>query len=119
MSRRVVAIVEAKPKPRDPIIHELVAAIGAGKIEIGPIHDDTYYVDGFCRDDGSIRINPARGVVDTCLHELTHRMRPKWGERTVRSKVGKLMRQLSDAEVDRIYNVILSTAKVKKRADTL
>lgn len=106
---------------RDPILIELIAAIGAGRIEFGPIHDgrDREFIHGIARPDGSIRLNPAISAVDTALHECCHRLRPDWSERAVRTKVTRLMRQLSMPELDRIYEVILSAAHVRKKAETL
>lgn len=100
--------------PRDPLILELVAAIGAGRIELGPIHDDTEFVHGYAQKNGVVRINPAASVVDDVLHELTHRMRPKWKEHAVRSRVGRIIRQLSDPEIDTIYTLLLSSAKTRR-----
>lgn len=108
-------------KTRDPLLIELIAAIGAGRIAFGPIHHKKQYVYGFCdvSDDNAIRINPAPHAVDVCLHEALHRMRPKWSERSVLRKTKQLMGQLSDDEIDRLYQVILSTAKVSKKVATL
>lgn len=119
MSRRAIPVVEIRPQARDPLLLELVAAIGAGNIEFGPIHDDEFYVDGLCHDSGRVRINPSHHVVNIVLHECLHRMRPKMKERGVRSRVGKIMRQMSDDEIDRLYNVILSTAAVKNKPESL
>jgi hypothetical protein len=113
--------MKRKAAPRDPLLIELIAAIGAGRIEFGPIHKKGQYVYGFCDDgnDNAIRINPACHVVDTVLHECLHRMRPAWSERSVLAKTKRIMSQLDDAEIDRIYQVILSTAKVSKKVATL
>lgn len=105
-----------QPTTRDPLILELVAALGAGRVTVGPIHDDEEFVHGLARPDGRIQINLAVSAVDTALHELLHRMRPTWSERAVRSRVGRMMRQLSDREIDTLYTVLLSTAHARKKA---
>ena len=104
---------------RDPLLIELIAAIGAGHIDLRPIHAEGETVQGCCETDGKITINPAHEIVSTCLHEAIHRMRPKWSERRVRANEAKLMHGLTDAEVDRLYQVILSVAKTKKRPKKL
>lgn len=120
MSRKVVAVAEAKFKRRDPLLLELVAAIGAGNIELGPIHSEDEFVYGWMdTKNGRIRLNPAPHAVLIALHEATHRVRPSWSERSVWRRSRQIMKQLSDDEIDRLYDVILSTACVKKRADTL
>ena len=99
---------------------EVLVALGAGNLTIGPIHCDSGSASGATltgrKDRGHVRINPAHDVVDTAIHELIHRMRPKWSERKVRAETAKLMRDLDDAAIDRLYALILTVAKVRKRA---
>jgi hypothetical protein len=105
---------------RDPLLLEIAAAIGAGNIEIGPIHSDREFVHGVAyTKTGRIRINPAVDVVDTALHECCHRLRPHWSERTVKARATRLMAQMSLAEIDKLYEVLLTTAKVKKRPELI
>lgn len=103
-------------EPRDPLLIELIAAIGAGGLEFGSIHDETEYVHGVTLKNprGVIRIDPSADVVATVLHETIHRMRPRWSERAVRSRTSKILKLLSPSEVDRLYMVIMSTAKQRK-----
>jgi hypothetical protein len=105
--------MKKKAPARDPLLLELVAAIGAGRIEIGTIHDDESFVHGVCEGD-RVTINPSISVVDTALHEVLHRLRPGFSERAVRAKVTRLMRSLSMAEIDRLYGIVLATAKTRK-----
>lgn len=107
-----------KPADRDPLMLEVVAAIGAGRIELGPIHseDPSEFIHGLAWPDGTVRINLAPSVVQTVVHELLHRMRPTWTERAVRAKTTRLIKQLSDAEIDRLYTLVLSTATTTKKA---
>jgi hypothetical protein len=102
-----------KAPTRDPLLLELVAGLGAGGIEIGPIHMDGELLHGLC-EGSRVYVDPTVSTVDTLLHELAHRMRPEWSERTVRARTAKLMGQLTRAEMDRIYAIALSTAKTRK-----
>ena len=105
---------------RDPLLIELIAAIGAGGIEMGPIHAAKQFVYGWCdTSTGKVRLNPAPHAVEIALHECLHRMRPTWKERTVTARAKSLLGQLSDPEIDRLYEVIVAVARVKKRADSL
>lgn len=101
--------------PRDPLLLEIAAAIGAGGITIGPIHSDTQRIHGQI-EGAKIRINPAIEMADTAIHEVIHRLRPHWSELAVRSRTAKIMRQLSDKEIDKIYELVLTTARVSKTA---
>ena len=105
--------MKARKAGRDPLLLELVAAIGAGGIWVGPLHDDRDILHGLC-EGGKVYVDQTVSTVDTLLHELTHRMRPAWSERTVRARTARLMHQLTRAEMDRIYQVALSTARRRK-----
>jgi hypothetical protein len=104
--------------PRDPLLLEVCVSIGTGGITFGPIHDkrEQANVHGMIEGTRSITINPAPDVVDSCLHECIHRMRPSWSERAVKARTTRIMRQLSTQEIDRLYDLILSTAKTRKNA---
>lgn len=119
MSRRVVAVAEVRYQKRDPLLLELVAAIGAGNIERGPIRDDEAHVHGLCDTDGRIRINEAVNVTDTAIHEAMHRMRPKWSESAVRRRTAQIMSSLSDEEVETIYNLVLSVSTPRAKPERL
>ena len=103
-----------KRPERDPILLEIAAAIGAGRIRVGGIEDERELVHGFARPDGSIVIDPSIDVTDTLLHECLHRLRPTWTERAVRIKTCRLMRQLSRKEIDTLYG-LLAVAVTKPR----
>ena len=64
---------------------------------------------------GHVRVNLSSGATDTTIHELIHRVRPQWSERKVRMETARMMRELSDGQVDKIYEAVLSIGKIKKR----
>lgn len=106
--------MKKKALVRDPILLEIAAAVGAGRIAIGSIHDEEDFIHGVAKPDGSIRINPVIGLCDTAIHELLHRLRPSWSERAVRTKTTRLMRQMSYAEIDKLYELVLAKAHTRK-----
>lgn len=54
-------------------------------------------------DKGEITINPVPHTVDTLIHELIHLVYPNYSERAVLSLTGKVMKQLSEADLLAIY----------------
>src|SRR3990167_3920413 len=98
-----------KPE-RDPLLLEIAVALGAGNVTIGPIHSDAELVHGYCVEHGqrkgAIVINPAVETVDTAIHELTHRLRPSWTERTVRQRTAAIIKTMSNREIDKFYELI-------------
>lgn len=119
MTRRAIPVIELRPHARDPLLLEVVAAIGAGNIERGPIHDDDDHILGICDEDGRIRINEAVAVTSTTIHEAIHRMRPKWSEKQVERRTLAILATLSDQEVETIYNLVLSVSTKKTKPERL
>lgn len=109
--------MKRKRLKRDPVLLEVAAAIGAGRIVIGPIHDDDSFVHGYAEGNGKVRLNPAIEMCDTAIHELLHRLRPSWSERAVRTKTTRLMRQMSYQEIDTLYELVLARARTSKRPE--
>ncbi len=102
-------------EPRDPLILEVAAAVGAGRITIACLDDDDYHLDGLTHVDGSIEINPSASVVLTLLHECIHRLRPKWTERSVSRKAALLMSELSAKDVQTLHDLMLVSSKRKRK----
>ena len=90
---------------RSPLLLKLMARIGELEFEecwipgIGGRHTEADW-----SSSGVIRVNPMPHVVDSVIHELLHECFPAYKERAVRSLTGKLMKQLSDAEIQAIYS---------------
>lgn len=61
------------------------------------------YTEGMWHQGGRIIVNPMPHVVDTVIHECLHEMFPKYSERAICSLTGKLMKQLSEDELQAIY----------------
>lgn len=59
--------------------------------------------EGMWCSDGVVTVNPIPHIVDTVIHETLHEMFPKYSERAIRSLTGKLMKRLSEDEVQAIY----------------
>lgn len=99
---------------RDPVLLEIAAAIGAGRIRLQSIRDDGELCHGYTFQDGEIVINPIVEMVDTAVHEMLHRLRPRWSEATVKRKTTRLLRQMSYDEIDTLYTLIGTSAKPKR-----
>jgi hypothetical protein len=95
--------VRKKRAARDPLLLEVAAAIGAGRIAMKRIRG----AHGQCWPDGRVEIDPRAETVDTLVHELIHRLRPTWTERTVKARTTKLMRQMTWDEMERLYQLLL------------
>ncbi len=93
--------------PRDPLILEIAASVGSGRITITCLDDgEDDDLHGLTYDDGRIDINPAPPVVDALIHECLHRLRPHWTERGVRRRTKQLMAVLSAPEIQTMYDLL-------------
>lgn len=100
----------------DPLLLEVAAAIGAGRITIGLIESaDDEHVYGVTLGDGSIIVNPAIETVDTIVHECLHRLRPHWSERTVRARTARIMKHLHPKHVECLYTLVMTSSRIKRR----
>jgi hypothetical protein len=106
--------VKRRPKQRDPILIEVIAALGAGGIREAFIEAHDAKVAGYC-EGGRVTVNPIFDTVDTLIHELLHRLRPRWTERGVATRTRRLMNTLSDREVARIYELYQGIKTTRKK----
>jgi hypothetical protein len=56
-------------------------------------------VYGMTESGHDIYINPAPHILDCLLHEILHRLHPKWGERRVLLTASRMLATMDDAEV--------------------
>jgi hypothetical protein len=67
-----------------------------------------FQIDGL-QDGQDIYIDPRPAILETLLHELTHRRKPRWGERRVTHEARRLavrMDEATKARWWRAYNKI-------------
>ncbi len=89
---------------RPLLLLRVLAELGAGRIREAYIPSEpAYFVDG--ETEGQrITINPVPEIVDTIIHELLHRLYPKWSERYIKNRTTYLMTRMSDEEVRLLYD---------------
>lgn len=104
---------------RDPLLVEVIAAIGAGRVWRGFIrHGATNEPLYGCRQpDGEIWINEPLLVVETLFHEAVHRMRPRWGEKRVTDTANELLKGLSDADIEALHGIYLTHVHARERRE--
>jgi hypothetical protein len=68
-----------------------------------PMHKGCY-TEGMWHEGGRIVVNVQPHVVDTVIHEVLHEMFQQYSERAICSLTGKLMKQLSEDEIQAVYN---------------
>ena len=105
----------------DPLLLDLVAALGQAHITSGQIRTprkrSPYTILGLC-EGKQITINEAQLLLPVILHELTHYVRPHWTERGVERATQRLLRSLSDDDVEHLYR-LYRAAKRRHRKSAL
>ena len=106
--RKRLHLVTLSPRER-ALLLEVVAGVGAGQItetSLAGEMDEDMRVYGYCwTPGGEVDIDPAPSVMPILLHELVHRMRPDWTELAVQRAASRLMRSLSNTEIQAIFSV--------------
>lgn len=75
-----------------------------------------HHIEGLCNwETQEVTVNPAPNVVDTLIHELLHRRFPKWSEERVRVETWRVMRQMSDTDVQAWYRKYKRLARRKTK----
>lgn len=105
-----------KREKRTPLMVQVWAEVGAGRIREAFIHDDKQFVDGETQGTGHITINPVHQTCDTLIHEILHRLHPQWSERYVRRTTTYLRRRMTDAETQMLYDEYQKRVKRRKPA---
>jgi hypothetical protein len=100
-----------------PSIEDIKAELARGGVQERPIIGGLDHVAGFCDHDSQYIVLHSKHpeVIDTLLHELTHRRWPRWGEKRVRAETRHLMRQLTDADIAALYRAYQRCAQKVRR----
>ena len=106
------------PRPAPLAVVELRDTLRAelhkGNIHEADLRDPKWHLDGLC-DGTKVYVNPAPAVVETLLHELLHRAKPRWGERRVLKESRRLLNYLTEREVRAWYRKFQVLAIRRKR----
>lgn len=72
------------------MLDDLDDELRRGRIWECALRDAKWHLDGL-QDGDNIYIDPRPAVLETVLHELLHRRKPKWGERRVEHEAKRLV----------------------------
>jgi hypothetical protein len=64
------------------LLEDLEDELRRGRVWECSIRDERFQTDGL-QDGENIYIDPRPAILETLLHELIHRRKPRWGERRV------------------------------------
>ena len=78
-------------------LDDLKDEMARGRIYECSLRDPRWHLDGFQEGD-NVYIDPRPAVLETVLHELIHRRKPRWGERKVERTARQLVAIMSESQ---------------------
>lgn len=93
-------------KGQSPLLLRVMARFGEVEFKEGWLDrgSNGRHTAGLWESDGTITVNPIPETVDTVIHEILHDLFPNHSERAILSLTTKLRRQLSDEQLQTIYD---------------
>lgn len=91
-----------------PDLDDLMDELNRGKVYECTLRDPSWRLDGL-QHGQAIYIDPRPAILETLVHELLHRRKPRWSERRVSQEARTLLSKMGDTELAlwwRRYNAI-------------
>jgi hypothetical protein len=92
------------------LLDDLQDELSRGRVYECSIRDDTWQHDGL-QEGENIYIDPRPAILETLLHELLHRRKPRLGERSVARTARKLALSMDEATKRKWWVLYRKTAK--------
>ena len=81
-----------------PDLDDLLEELNRGKIYECTLRDPMWRLDGLQHGE-VIYIDPRPAILETLVHELLHRRKPRWCERRVTREARTILSKMCDAEL--------------------
>jgi hypothetical protein len=92
------------------LLDDLDDEIRRGKVYECSLRDPKWHLDGFQSGD-AIYIDPRPAILESVIHELIHRRKPRLGERTVTRLARRLVAQMDEATKNRWWRTYQRTKR--------
>lgn len=94
-----------------PDLEDLLDELHRGKVYECSLRSKTWQHDGLL-DGETIYVDPRPAILETLIHELLHRRKPRWGERRVTQEARALVVRMDEATTAKWWKAY---SRVKKR----
>lgn len=81
-----------------PDLDDLYDELQRGKVWECSLRDPKFRLDGLQHGE-AIYIDPRPAIIETLVHELLHRRKPRWSERRVTHESRMLLSRMSDIDL--------------------
>ena len=104
MSRELVGeVLIGQTRAPRPTVADLWDELRRGGLAEATLLNGKYHLDGACVGGAICFVDPRPSYVLSCLHELLHRMHPRWQEKRIEAESRRLLSEMSAADVTRFY----------------
>lgn len=102
--------------PALTLLDSLWDELHRGRVYECSLRSPTWQVAGLQHGE-NVYIDPRPLIIETVLHELLHRLKPRWGERRVRREAERLLAHLEEPDKQRWWAAYRKIRKVSKPVD--
>ena len=81
-----------------PDLDDLYDELQRGQIYECVLRDPSWRLDGLQHGE-AIYIDPRPAILETLVHELLHRRKPRWSERRVTMEARRILSKMSEPEI--------------------
>lgn len=81
-----------------PDLDDLLDELTRGKVYECTLRDPAWRLDGLQHGE-AIYIDPRPAILETLIHELLHRRKPRWSERRVSREARLILSKMSEEEI--------------------
>jgi hypothetical protein len=92
------------------LLEDLRDELSRGRVYECSLRDAQWHLDGF-QSGESIYIDPRPAILETLIHELLHRRKPRWGERKVTREARALLASMDEPTMRQWWNAYRRTKK--------
>lgn len=83
------------PNLDNPLLEDLWNNLQEGHVYECPLRSEVWQIDGL-QEGRNVFIDPRPAILETLLHELLHRLKPRWGEKKVSKRARIMMLQMDE-----------------------
>jgi len=83
------------PLLENPLLEDLWHDLQRGQVYECNLRSEVWQMDGLQEGD-RIYLDPRPAIIETLLHELLHRVKPRWSEKRVEKRARILMLQMDE-----------------------
>lgn len=99
-----------------PDLDDLMDELNRGKVYECVLRDPAWRLDGLQHGE-AVYIDPRPAILETLIHELMHRRKPRWSERRVTTEARTVLSKMSEQDLARWWRRYRTVVKKGRPVD--